>query len=225
MLQPNQQDLLTKRVTELTESRTSALEAHGAELRRIERDLHDGTQNKLVGVIMHLGILERSLERENERARPILDKAQEAAETALAELRDVVRSIYPPVLDERGLDGALATVVARCPVDATLSVQGLRRAPVAVESAAYFVVSESLTNIARHSHAIHAKVQVTTDDAGTGERVVIDVRDDGVGGAAEDGGTGLPGIRRRVEAFEGEFRVTSPDGGPTVLHVEIPCGS
>ena len=132
MLQPNQEALLTQRVTELTESRASALEAHGVELRRIERDLHDGTQNKLVGVVMHLGILERSLERGPDQVRPVLGKAQEAAETALTELREVVRSIYPPVLDERGLDGALAAAVARCPVDTTLSTDGLLRAPIAV---------------------------------------------------------------------------------------------
>ncbi|HLR85861.1 MAG TPA: sensor domain-containing protein [Nocardioidaceae bacterium] len=224
-LPPDQQALLTRRVTELTESRASALEAHGAELRRIERDLHDGTQNKLVGVVMHLGILERSLERGPDQVRPVLGKAQEAADTALSELREVVRSIYPPVLDERGLEGALAAAVARCPVEATLSVEGLRRAPIAVESAAYFIVSESLTNIAKHSRATRAHVSVVTADGRGGERVVIDVRDDGIGGAAEDGGSGLPGIRRRVEAFEGVVELTSPDGGPTVLHVEVPCGS
>ena len=224
-LQPNQQALLSRRVSELTESRASALEAHGVELRRIERDLHDGTQNKLVGVVMHLGILERSLDRGPDQVRPVLDKAQEAAETALSELREVVRSIYPPVLDERGLDGALAAAVSRCPVDATLSTDGLRRAPIAVESAAYFVVSEALTNVAKHSRATRASVTIATVDDRAGERVVIDVRDDGVGGAGEDGGSGLPGIRRRVEAFEGVVELTSPDGGPTTLHVEVPCGS
>ncbi|UYM03896.1 sensor histidine kinase [Solicola gregarius] len=224
MLQPNQQALLTRRVSELTESRASALEAHGSELRRIERDLHDGTQNKLVGVVMHLGIVERSLGRSPDQVRPVLLKAQEAAETALAELRDVVRNIYPPVLDERGLGGALAAAVARCPVDTTLTTEGLRRAPIAVESAAYFVVSEALTNIAKHSRAMRAWVTVATVDDRAGDRVVIEVHDDGVGGATDDGGTGLPGIRRRVEAFEGVFEMTSPDGGPTTLHVEIPCG-
>ncbi|MDN5855009.1 MAG: ATP-binding protein, partial [Actinomycetia bacterium] len=147
-------------------------------------------------------------------------------------------------LDERGLDGALAAAVARCPVEATLSTDGLRRAPIAVESAAYFVVSEALTNIAKHSRATQARVTVATIDDRAGERVVIDVRDDGVGGAGEGGaarsergtsgptsttrgtaGSGLPGIRRRVEAFEGVVELTSPDGGPTTLHVEVPCGS
>ena len=234
MLQPNQQEVLARRLTEVTESRASALEAHGVELRRIERDLHDGTQNKLVGVVMHLGILERSLERGPDQVRPVLEKAQEAAETALSELREVVRNIYPPVLDERGLDGALAAAVARCPVDATLSTDRLRRAPVAVESAAYFIVSEALTNIAKHSRAMRAEVAVATVGDRAAERMVIDVYDDGVGGAtsatARAGensgeGSGLPGIRRRVEAFEGVFEMTSPDGGPTKLHVEIPCGS
>lgn len=243
-LQPNPQALLERRVTALTESRASALEAHGSELRRIERDLHDGTQNKLVGVVMHLGILERSLERGPDHARPVLGKAQEAAETALVELREVVRSIYPPVLDERGLEGALAAAVARCPVEATLTTDSLRRAPIAVESAAYFVVSEALTNVAKHSHATRAKVTIATIDDRAGERVVIDIRDDGIGGAVEGGkarsergtsgstsatrgtaGSGLAGIRRRVEAFEGVVELSSPDGGPTHVHVEVPCGS
>lgn len=216
---------LARQVTELTASRASALEAHGAELRRIERDLHDGAQNKLVAVVMHLGILERALDREPEQVTPLLEKAQAAAGTALAELRDVVRSIYPPVLDEHGLDGALAHVVARCPVPCTLDADGLRRAPAAVEAAAYFVVSEALTNVARHSHSDRASVRVTTT-GNLAEHLVIEVHDDGVGGATVDTtGTGIAGIRRRVEAFGGVVELSSPDGGPTLLRVELPCGS
>ncbi|KRF17631.1 hypothetical protein ASG90_04475 [Nocardioides sp. Soil797] len=217
---------LSQQVTELTASRASALEAHGAELRRIERDLHDGTQNKLVGVVMHLGILERSLGREPEQVRPLLEKAQAAATTALSELRDVVRSIYPPVLDEHGLDGAVANAVARCPVPCALDTDGLRRAPTAVESAAYFVVSEALTNVAKHSRAGQAWVTITTRGTSPDERLVVEVRDEGVGGAEDAvGGTGIAGIRRRVGAFVGVVELSSPDGGPTMLRVELPCGS
>ncbi|PZF83027.1 sensor histidine kinase [Jiangella anatolica] len=228
LLRPTKDARLTERVTELTATRAAALEAHGAELRRIERDLHDGTQNRLVGVIMHLGIAERALRREPESALPLLLKAQNQAADALSELRDVVRSIYPPILAERGLDGALAALAARCPVPCTLRAAGLRRLPAALEAAAYFVVAEALTNTAKHSGAEHAEVTVALRPP-TGpdeeEALVIQVRDDGHGGAAESGGSGLAGIRRRVAAFDGRTEVTSPVGGPTVVEAVIPCGS
>jgi signal transduction histidine kinase len=212
---------LVERVAELTASRAAALEAHGAELRRIERDLHDDTQNRIVAVAMHLGIVERALRRDPAAALPLVLRAQDAASDALAGLRDVVRSIYPPVLAERGLDGAVAGLIARCPVPCTLSADNLRRAPAAVESAAYFVVAEALTNIAKHSGAEQAVVTLSRP----GDLLVIEVTDDGHGGADETGGTGLAGIRRRVSAFDGTTLITSPDGGPTVLRVELPCGS
>lgn len=222
LLSPPKGARLTERVAELTASRAAALEAHGAELRRIERDLHDGTQNRLVGVVMHLGIAERAMHRDPESALPLLLRAQNAASDALAELRGVVRSIYPPVLSERGLDGAVAALVARCSVPCALTVTELRRAPAAVESAAYFVVAEALTNIAKHSGAERAEVSLSTRE---GELLVIEVFDDGHGGASEEGGTGLLGIRRRVTAFDGRTRLVSPVGGPTMLTVELPCGS
>jgi len=222
LLAPPKGSRLSERVAELTASRAAALEAHGAELRRIERDLHDGTQNRLVGVVMHLGIAERALRRNPDSALPLILRAQNAAADALTELRDVVRSIYPPVLSERGLDGALAALVARCPVPCTLTVIEAPRAPAAVESAAYFVVAEALTNIAKHSGADRAEVRLSTRE---GERLVIEVFDDGHGGASEEAGSGLIGIRRRVAAFDGQTELTSPAGGPTVLTVELPCGS
>ncbi|HEV2784342.1 MAG TPA: sensor domain-containing protein [Actinophytocola sp.] len=220
-LVPPPDDELTRRVAELTASRAAALEAHGAELRRIERDLHDGTQNRLVAVMMQLGIAERALRRDPETALPLVLRAQNAAGDALGELRNVVRSIYPPVLAERGLDGAVAGLVARCPVPCTLTADGLRRAPAAVESAAYFTVAEALTNVAKHSGAERAEVRLSTDHG----LLVIEVIDDGHGGAAEDAGTGLVGIRRRVAAFDGRTELSSPPGGPTVLRAELPCGS
>jgi signal transduction histidine kinase len=222
LLSPARGIQLSQRVAELTASRAAALEAHGAELRRIERDLHDGTQNRLVGVVMHLGIAERALRRDPDSALPLILRAQNAAGDALAELRGVVRSIYPPVLTERGLDGAIAALVARCSVPCTLTVTDLRRAPAAVESAAYFVVAEALTNIAKHSGADRAEVRLST---GEGELLVIEVFDDGNGGADENAGTGLLGIRRRVAAFDGRTELSSPPGGPTALTVELPCGS
>ncbi|TDD69506.1 sensor histidine kinase [Jiangella aurantiaca] len=228
LLAPTKDARLSQRVTELTATRAAALEAHGAELRRIERDLHDGTQNRLVGVIMHLGIAERALRRDPESALPLLLKAQDQAADALGELRDVVRSIYPPVLAERGLDGALAALAARCAVRCTLRVDGLRRLPAALEAAAYFVVAEALTNTAKHSGAEHADVTATLRPpaaAGERETLVIEVRDDGHGGADESGGSGLAGIRRRVAAFDGHTEVTSPVGGPTVVRAVIPCAS
>jgi signal transduction histidine kinase len=220
LLSPPPGAQLAMRVAELTASRAGALEAHGAELRRIERDLHDDTQNRIVAVAMHLGIVERALRRDPAAALPLVLKAQDAATDALSGLRGVVRSIYPPVLAERGLDGAIAGLIARCAVPTTLTVTDVHRAPAAVESAAYFVVAESLTNVAKHSGAERCEVRLTGPDP-----LVIEVWDDGHGGADESAGTGLVGIRRRVAAFDGAASITSPDGGPTVLRVELPCGS
>jgi signal transduction histidine kinase len=220
LLSPPPGARLAERVAELTASRAAALEAHGAELRRIERDLHDDTQNRIVAVAMHLGIIERALRRDPATALPLVLKAQDAASDALAGLRGVVRSIYPPVLAERGLDGAIAGLIARSTVPTTLAVDDLGRAPAAVESAAYFVVAEALTNVAKHSGAEHCEVRLRGRDP-----LVIEVRDDGHGGADETGGTGLAGIRRRVAAFDGSTSIDSPAGGPTLLRVELPCGS
>jgi signal transduction histidine kinase len=220
LLSPPPGARLAQRVAELTASRAAALEAHGAELRRIERDLHDDTQNRIVAVAMHLGIVERALRRDPAAALPLVLRAQDAASDALAGLRGVVRSIYPPVLAERGLDGAVAGLIARCTVPTTLTVTDLGRAPAAVESAAYFVVAEALTNVAKHSGADRCEVRLTGADP-----LVIEVWDDGHGGADESNGTGLLGIQRRVAAFDGVASIESPDGGPTVLRVELPCGS
>lgn len=211
---------LAMRVAELTASRAAALEAHGAELRRIERDLHDDTQNRIVAVAMHLGIIERALRRDPDSALPLILKAQDAASDALSGLRSVVRSIYPPILAERGLDGAISSLIARAAVPTTMSVTDVRRAPAAVESAAYFVVAEALTNVAKHSGANRCEVRLTGPNP-----LVLEVWDDGHGGADEADGTGLLGISRRVAAFDGTASIDSPRGGPTVLRVELPVGS
>ncbi|WP_083267875.1 sensor histidine kinase [Lentzea guizhouensis] len=211
---------LEKRLAEVVATRAAALQAHGAELRRIERNLHDGTQNKLVGVVMMLGIAERSLLQNPENAHQALIRAQDAAGDALEELRNVVRSIHPPVLEDLGLDGAIQALAARCPVPCMLQADHLGRLPAAVEAAAYFAVAEALTNVAKHSGANHAWVSLGADN----ERLTVVVHDDGKGGADEQHGTGLEGIRGRVGALDGTATISSPEGGPTVLTVVLPIG-
>ncbi|MBM2619032.1 sensor domain-containing protein [Actinoplanes sp. LDG1-06] len=212
---------LSLRVAELTATRAAALDAHAAELRRIERSLHDGAQNRLVAVSVLLGAARRAVARDPAAAGEMLDRAQDAAELALAELRTVVRGILPPVLDGRGLDGALAGLAGDSGVPCRLEVDLPRRCAASVEATAYFVVAEALTNINKHSGATTASVRATV----AGDRLILTVSDDGRGGADEDGGSGLTGIRRRVEAYDGTLTLTSPAGGPTTMRVELPCGS
>ncbi|MFJ5990048.1 sensor histidine kinase [Lentzea sp. NPDC092896] len=211
---------LEKRLAEVVATRAAALQAHGAELRRIERNLHDGTQNKLVGVVMMLGIAERTLKQNPDNAAQALLRAQDAAGDALEELRNVVRSIHPPVLEDLGLDGAIQALAARCPVPCVLTAEHLGRLPAAVEAAAYFAVAEALTNVAKHSGARHAWVSLGVKD----DQLTVLVHDDGKGGADEKQGTGLDGIRGRVGALDGSADVSSPEGGPTVLTVVLPVG-
>lgn len=211
---------LSSRVAELTATRAAALDAHAHELRRIERALHDGAQNKLVSVAVLAGAAQRALEQDPRRAAEILERVQTSAESALAELRAVVRSILPAVLENDGLDGALSALVAQSPVPATLRARA-GRAPVSVETTVYFAVAEALTNVARHSGASHATVLLTH----TADRLCVRVEDDGHGGAVVRDGSGLAGIARRAEAHDGTLRVSSPAGGPTVVEVELPCGS
>lgn len=216
------------RVEELTETRAGAIAAHGAELRRIERDLHDGTQARLVSLSMRIGLAKRAYDRDPEAARRLLDDAQDQAEEALTELRHVVRGIHPPILTDRGLAGAVRALAASSGLDVAVTVDGLEdadserdgaRAPAAVEAAAYFVVAESLTNSAKHSGAERAEVRL----ARTGKGLRVTVRDEGRGGVDEAGGSGLLGMQRRVAALDGTLRLTSPLGGPTVIEVELPC--
>lgn len=224
VLTPGPNAMLAERVTALTASRAAALDAHAAELRRIERDLHDGAQNRLVSVVMMLGIAERSLETNPREALPQLRRAQAAATDALTGLRTTVHDIYPPILDELGLEGALSAVAGRSAVPCTLTAADLRRVPTAVESATYFVVAEALTNVNKYSGASRVSVSVVTDRSGPVERLIVAITDDGHGGATERPGGGIAGIGRRVEAFEGTMQVDSPVGGPTTMRVELPCG-
>ncbi|MEU9605378.1 sensor histidine kinase [Streptomyces sp. NPDC048057] len=223
---------LARRVEQLTETRAGAVAAHGAELRRIERDLHDGTQARLVALSMRVGMARRAYDSDPELARRLLDDAQNQAEEALAELRHVVRGIHPPILTDRGLVGAVRALAAGSGLDVTVTAEGLEtsadapdagrasvRPPAAVEAAAYFVVAEALTNAAKHSGSPGATVRLARTPRG----LTVLVRDEGCGGADERGGSGLVGIRRRVAALDGTVDVSSPAGGPTVIEVELPC--
>lgn len=219
-LGPGPGDDLSLRVAELTATRAAALDAHATELRRIERALHDGAQNRLVSVTVLLGAARRQLTRDPAAAGEILERAQTAAEQALAELRTVARGILPPVLDDRGLAGALTGLAAASVVPCRIEVDVPGRCAASVEATAYFVVAEALTNVARHSGA----EQVSVTARLVGDRLRLGVTDDGRGGADEHAGSGLAGIRRRVAAHDGAFRLTSPAGGPTTLEVDLPRG-
>jgi signal transduction histidine kinase len=221
LLAPAADTDLSLRVTQLSATRAAALDAHATELRRIERSLHDGAQNRLVAVTVLLGATRRALTRDRAGAEAMLERAQDAAEQALAELRAVVRGILPPVLADRGLAGALAGLAADCGVACRVDVDVPGRCAASVEATTYFVVAEALTNITKHSQAQHATVSVRRQ----GGRLSLRVEDDGIGGVQEHGGTGITGIRRRIEAHDGGLTLTSPPGGPTTLEVELPCGS
>lgn len=220
VLTPSATEQLADRVAVLTRTRTDVLEAHSAELRRIERDLHDGTQARLVAIAMRLALAREALPGNPEMVAKLLREAHEGTEEAMTELRDVIRTVYPPVLADRGLAGALKTVAARGGIPTELDVGDLGQIPAAVEAVAYFAVTEALTNVAKHGRASRAAVRVRR----TGDRLSIAVSDDGIGGADDALGTGLAGIRRRAQALDGTVTVTSPPGGPTAVTVELPCG-
>ncbi|GAA2403668.1 sensor histidine kinase [Actinomadura vinacea] len=220
LLAPTSDTDLSLRIAQLSATRAAALDAHATELRRIERALHDGTQNKLVAVTVMLGATRRALTRNPAAAEEMLERAQAASEQALAELRTVVRGILPPVLADRGLAGALAGLAASCGVPCRLDVDVPGRCAASVEATAYFVVAEALTNISKHSGARDAAVTVRRHD----DRLSLRIEDDGKGGADEHHGSGIVGIRRRIEAYDGRLTLSSPAGGPTILQVELPCG-
>ncbi|GIH16850.1 histidine kinase [Rugosimonospora africana] len=219
-LAPSAAEKLTERVAVLTRTRTGVLEAHGAELRRIERDLHDGTQARLVAIAMRLAVARQALPDGAGAVADLLREAHEGTEEAMTELREVIRTMYPPILADHGLAGALRMVAGRGGIPATVDLGDLGPVPAAVEAVAYFAVTEALTNVAKHSHASGATVAVRR----TGDLLSIEVRDDGIGGADERRGTGLTGINRRVQALDGTLTVASPIGGPTEILVELPCG-
>ena len=228
LLGPNRSAELAAELEQTETSRVAAVDTAETERRRIERDLHDGAQQRLVALAMDLGAARERLATDPEGGARLVAEAHEEAKAALKEIRDLVRGIHPVILEDRGLDAALSAVVARCPVPVDLRIElddtdARGRPPAAVESAAYFVVTEALTNVARHSDAARAWVAVAR--TGT-NHLVVEVRDDGRGGAALDGpGTGLRGLRDRVASLGGTLDVLSPLGGPTTVLVELPCAS
>jgi signal transduction histidine kinase len=205
------------RVEELTQSRAGAVEASESQLRRIERDLHDGAQARLVALGMNLGLAEQQLDKDPEKAHEHLAEARASAAAALQELRDLARGIHPPILSDRGLEAAIRALGDHAAVPVSVKVELAERPPAAVETAAYFVAAEGLANALKHARASRIDIDVHE----RAEAVVVRVLDDGRGGVAEAGG--LHGLRQRVEALDGSLRIASPAGGPTVIEAVLPC--
>jgi signal transduction histidine kinase len=230
LLGPSRGEELAVRVESLARSRAEIVAATDAERRRIERDLHDGAQRRLVSLAMHLGMARAGLADAPEPVRQVIEQAHDEATEALAELRQLVRGLHPAVLEDRGLDAALSGIAANAPLPVRLRVDVAGRCSPSIEAVAYFVVSEALTNVAKHADAGSAEVAVER----AGGRLRIVVSDDGRGGATLDGGaaadadgagTGLRGLAQRAAAVDGTLTVDSPPGGPTAITVELPCGS
>lgn len=219
VLAPTHEQELALRIDRLTETRHEAVDTAASELRRIERDLHDGAQARLVAMGMNLGTIEALIEKDPAQAKKLLAMARESSAEALTELRDLVRGIHPPVLAERGLGDAVKALALRMPIGTEVDVELSGRAQAPVESAAYFAVSEILTNAAKHSGA--DRIWVDLHDAEGMLR--ISVTDNGKGGAATGSGSGLSGVERRLGTFDGIMAVSSPAGGPTMVTMEIPC--
>ncbi|MFI5930976.1 sensor histidine kinase [Actinoplanes sp. NPDC051494] len=218
-LAPTRAAELRLRVAHLTETRADTVDAQAAELRRIERDLHDGAQARLVSLGMTIGLAEELLDRDPGAARKLLVEARESSGAALVELRDLVRGIHPPVLAERGLDGAVRALAMSLTLPVTVDIELPGRPQTPVESAAYFALAEALTNVVRHSGARTAAVTIRY----AGGWLTMVVLDDGHGGADPARGTGLRGMERRLAAFDGTMTLASPPGGPTVVTLELPC--
>ena len=223
ILDPRRTEVLEERVQTLAETRAGAVDAALVELQRVERDLHDGAQARLVALAMDLGMAEQRLANaDHETALEHVAAARGQARAAMAELRDLVRGIGPSILQDRGLDAALTALVSgrNPPVELRVALRGTEVR--ARETAAYFVVAEALANARKHSRAQRITVDVREDEAGT---LVAEITDDGEGGADPNAGSGLTGLRQRVAALDGTLTVTSPAGGPTTVRAELPCVS
>jgi signal transduction histidine kinase len=210
---------LAARVSDLTESRSHTVDAQAAELRRIERDLHDGAQARLAGVGLSIGLAEEMLARDPAQLPQLLADARVSTGIALAELRDLVRGIHPPALADRGLAGGVHALALSSPRPVTVLVELAGRPPAAVESAVYFGVAELLANAAKHGGGDRVSVSLRHEQG----RLVAEVNDNGRGGAAASPGSGLDGVARRLAAFDGTLRIDSPAGGPTRATIEVPC--
>ena len=219
LLGPSRTEELEHQVQRLAQTRAGVVDAADAERRRLERDLHDGTQQRLVSLAMNLGMA-RAHAATAEQARDAIAEAHEEAKAALTELRNLIRGLHPAVLEDRGLDAALSGVTARMPVPVRLTVDGLdQRLPPVIEAVAYFVVSEALANVAKHAQASQAEVVVQR----AGDRLHVIISDDGIGGADPARGTGLTGLAKRASSVDGTFEIASPPGGPTLITVDLPC--
>ncbi|KUJ70517.1 histidine kinase [Streptomyces albus subsp. albus] len=219
LLGPSRAQRLQERVDQLAVSRTDLIEAVDAERRRIERDLHDGTQQRLVSLAVNLGLAIATRPDLPSDAREEIARAHLEAKEAIAELNDLVRGLHPAVLEDRGLDAALSGLAARTPLPVRLRVNLEERVAPSVESVAYFVISEALTNATKHANAMRVEVIVHR----VGEVLRVRVTDDGLGGADAAAGTGLTGLANRVGSLDGAFHVSSPVGGPTTITAELPC--
>jgi signal transduction histidine kinase len=219
MLEPDETAQLRAQVEHLAVTRDETVDARATELRRIERDLHDGAQARLVSLTMSLGMAEEEFDRDPGAARQLVIEARASARAALSELRHLVRGIHPPVLTERGLGGAVEALALASAVPVEVDVALDERLPAPLESALYFVIAEAMANIARHSEASWAFVRLWKEQG----KLRLLVQDDGHGGADPACGSGLRGIGSRLAAFDGKFTLSSPEGGPTELFAELPC--
>jgi signal transduction histidine kinase len=219
LLAPGDRAELEARVAAVEASRAGAVDSADARLRRIERDLHDGAQHRLAYVAMELGRAREKLADDPQGADRLIAEAHEESKKAMVELRDLARGIHPSVLTDRGLDAAVSALAERCPVPVDVDVALDRRPPPAAETAAYYVIAEALTNVGKHAGGTRASVRASYDDG----KLVVEVADDGRGGARRAAGSGLEGLAQRVDALDGTLTVDSPAGVGTTIRAELPC--
>lgn len=219
LLRPSDTRALEHRIGELATSRAETVDTQAAEIRRIERDLHDGAQARLVALSMNLGLAEQMMDSDPDLSRELIAESRQSASVALTDLRGLVRGIHPPVLADRGLVGGLQALALAASVEIDLDLVMVGRPPAPVESAVYFAVAEALTNAAKHSTARNGWIWLRHSHS----RLSVSVGDNGIGGAIATPGGGLHGIERRLAAFDGTLNVASPVGGPTIISMELPC--
>jgi signal transduction histidine kinase len=219
LLAPGDRTELEARVAAVEASRAGAVDSADVRLRRIERDLHDGAQHRLAYVAMELGRAREKLADDPQGADRLIAEAHEESKKAMVELRDLARGIHPSVLTDRGLDAAVSALAERCPVPVDVDVALDRRPPPAAETAAYYVIAEALTNVGKHAGGTRASVRASYDDG----KLVVEVADDGRGGARRAAGSGLEGLAQRVDALDGTLTVDSPAGVGTTIRAELPC--